>query len=102
VTDPEDHYELVMPFVACSDQGGPYDPDAFVAGFQAGQIDRSLAALKAVGGSEFRVTTYAALLPQLDLIAMQHGFQLDSEEPGEPEAGDWSFVTFRTAPEAAS
>jgi hypothetical protein len=97
MTDPtDDGYELVMPFVACASNGGPYDDDAFVAGYHAGQIDRSLAAVAAVGGTELRVTTYAQLLPQLDLIAMQHGFQVASEAAEDAEG--WAFVTFRREP----
>lgn len=69
-----DGWGLVMPFVACRSHGGPYDDDAFVAGFQVGQINRALAAIAALEGDGLTAMVRADLAAQLDLIAMQHGF----------------------------
>lgn len=90
---PDDAYSLVMPFIACQSQDGPYEDDAFVAGYQAGQIDRSLAAVAVVCGSELQATVNTALVPQLDLVAMNHGFQMEAADAADAEG--WTFVTFR-------
>lgn len=37
--DEPDEYALVMPFTVVASVGGPYDDDAFAAGFTAGRID---------------------------------------------------------------
>jgi len=80
----QDGYELVLPFVVCASVGGPYEDQAFVAGYQAGQVDRALATVAAVGGLGLKVTVYAALAKQLDLIAMKHGFVSTTEAVGDP------------------
>jgi hypothetical protein len=93
--EPEgDGYNLVVPFVVCQSVGGPYDDDAFVAGFQAGQIDQALQAAAAVHAAEVRFTVYTTLVKQLELIGMSRGFPvvLVAESDEVPE---WSFVTFR-------
>lgn len=74
-----ERWGLVMPFVVCSSKGGPYEDTAFVAGYQAGGIDMALAAQSAISGEGMRVTVYTALVPQLDLIAMRHGFLAEAE-----------------------
>jgi hypothetical protein len=73
-------YGLAMPFVACRTQGGPYDDQAFVAGYQVGQIDQSLAVLDRLGlaGAVVGHCVYRPLLGQLDLVAMRHGYQMRS------------------------
>lgn len=89
-----DGMDLVMPFVVCQSQGGPYEDDAFVAGFQAGQIDRSLRAATIANADRVRATVMTALVPQLELLAMQHGFLAEiTPWPEGPES--WSFVTFK-------
>ena len=89
----EDGYSLVIPFVACHSQGGPYDDQSFVAGYQAGQLARSLAAAAVVGATEVKATVNSDLVKQLDLIAMHHGFIAVAE--ASDEAPTWTFVTFR-------
>ena len=79
MTDPldmpdEEEWALVVPFVVCTSQGGPYDDDSFVAGFQAGQIDQALAVLSVSGGDRYHTTVRTALMPLLELIAMNRGF----------------------------
>jgi hypothetical protein len=97
--DEDDGHDLVMPFVACVSNGGPFDDDAFTAGYQAGLLDKALEVLAAAGASELPATVFTPLLPQLDLVAMRHGFQLTAV-PAE-DTGTWSFVTFRRAEEPA-
>lgn len=82
-------YALVMPFVVCQSVGGPYDDDAFVAGYQAGQID---AALKAGTAGDLSLTVRTDLLPQLDLIAMRHGYIMTTDST---EIDEWTYATFR-------
>jgi hypothetical protein len=85
--------ELVMPFVVCASQGGPYDDDAFVAGFQAGSLYKTLAAIAAVEATGvIEVPVRTALLPQLDLIAMKFGFTTEAVPAESPDWSMWSAV----------
>lgn len=83
----------VMPFVVCASKGGPYDDDAFVAGYQAGQLDKALAAARAVGATEVRGLALSALVPQLELIGMHHGFPYTTADAPE-DYPTWVYVTF--------
>ncbi len=77
-------YEMVMPFVACASQGGPYDDDSFVAGWRLAELDARLAAGP-------RQPTAATVRPcdaqQVDLIAMQHGYHVTDWI--NPDPGEW-------------
>jgi hypothetical protein len=85
---------LVLPFVACRSRGGPFDDDSFTAGFQCGEIDRALAVAGLVGAQQVRFpTVYASLLPQLDLVAMRHLYQLGPVRVSE-QTPLWADVTF--------
>lgn len=94
----DDGWDLAVPFIVCRSQGGPYDDAAFVAGFQAGQIHRALAAAKAVGADRLTFTVDSELTKQLDLIAMDAGFSLTIEAIEEtedhPALPEWTFATF--------
>ncbi|MPZ27554.1 MAG: hypothetical protein GEV12_14390 [Micromonosporaceae bacterium] len=87
-----DGYDLVMPFVACRSQGGQYDDEAFAAGWQGGEIDRTLhtAADMAVAVVHFPMV-HAGLGQQVELVGMRHGFPKISVEP---TAEGWCAVTF--------
>lgn len=95
-----DHYEeytsfgLVMPFVVCRSNGGPYEDQAFVSGWRCGEIDRTLRNMDGVNARATFVVM-AEELPQLDLIAMHRGFALDKKLAGEQdqETG-WCVVEF--------
>lgn len=85
---------LVLPFVACRSRGGPFDDESFVAGFQCGEIDRALSVAALTGAQRVRFpTVYASLLPQLDLVAMRHLYQLGPVTVSE-QAPLWADVTF--------
>jgi len=91
-------FELVMPFVVVTSKGGPYDDGAFVAGWECAAIDKALAAIAEYAVS-FRRTVHSANLPQLDLIAMKHGYameclELDVDAKIVDPAGVWSWVSF--------
>jgi hypothetical protein len=88
-------YELAVPFVVCASQGGPFDDDSFIAGFQAGQVDQALQAAAASRATEVKFTVLNRLVTQLDLIAMNRGFPVVSVDQS-AEAPEWSFVTFRS------
>jgi hypothetical protein len=94
-------YDLVVPFIACLSQGGPYDDDSFVAGFQAGRVDQALAAGAAVGATEVAITVLTPLVKQLDLIAMNRGFPIVVADVA-AEVPEWSHVVFRTVPPSDS
>ena len=84
--DPDAQYDLVMPFVVTKSAGGPYDDEAFVAGWEASFIDVTLGAVKTVAGS-FERWVRPGLLPMCDLIAMKHQYKVTSEPWDEhPEA----------------
>lgn len=86
--DDAEGWGLVFPFVVCESADDP-----FVAGYQAGRIDTALAAAAAVGATNASYTVRSDLVPQLELIAMHHGFPSVTAEvcEGTPE---WSWVTF--------
>lgn len=89
--DDHDHpHELVMPFVITESQGGPFDDMAFVAGWQCATIKAALAPQ----GAEWRGQVFGALLPQLDLIAMQKQLVCEVLE----QAGEWTLVRIGEAP----
>lgn len=92
-------YGLIMPFVVCRSKDGPYEDDSFVAGYQAGRADSALAAIAAVEGDGLTLTTYPDLVPQLELIAMRHGFHHTETkkvlaDPDDPESVMDSWVTW--------
>ena len=105
---PEDEgMTLVVPFIVCRSKGGPYDDESFVAGWQGGEIDKALAAAAAIGATRVDYTVRTALVPQLELVAMNRGFpSMVAVEVGETEDHDampeWSFVTFATRAEYAT
>lgn len=88
VEDEEGSWELVMPFVVCASQGGPYDDEAFVAGIRLQQLWHRLE----VGDPDV-LSEYVPpeLVPQLDLLAMHLGYTLTAE----PHNEDWALVAFR-------
>ena len=92
-------YGLVMPFVVVTSKGGPYDDDAFTAGYSAGSIDANLAMANHLNADRLDYTVRTGLLPQLDLIAMRHGYTMtrtEVEATADYEAmPEWTFVRFQ-------
>lgn len=86
-------YGLIMPFTVTASHGGPYEDQAFIAGYQAGQVDQSLAAAVAIGVNRLVVTVYTPLVPQIELIGMKHGFTGFTAEKHAAELAEWSLVT---------
>ncbi len=90
----EPGYELVMPFITVQSKGGLHHDDSYVAGWECGTLDRDLAICALTGASLTR-TLRLDNSPQIDLIAMKHGFATEVDT----EAGDsgWLTYTFRAA-----
>lgn len=72
-------YGLVMPFVVCASKGGPYEDQAFVAGVQFG----GLWTLAQAGLTPILAMVYKELIPQIDLLAMNFGYTLDTRDHDE-------------------
>jgi hypothetical protein len=85
-----EEYRLVMPFVVCRSQGGPWDDEAFVAGYEMGRIDQDPGLVGSTG-----CYIHADSVPQADLIAMRHG--LTCETADTDESGVWTLVRFHAA-----
>lgn len=85
----EGSYGLVMPFIVCTSQGGPYEDQAFVAGYTAGNLESLLAQ------EPLHVETYVPtpLTPQVDLLAMRFGYRFESE-PWDEHPDEWTRVEF--------
>lgn len=78
--------ELVMPFVAVSSMGGPFDDAAYAAGWEMGSLDERLRMLVSLGGDCPFLSILRANLAQFELIAMRHGLflvVLDNDHVGE-------------------
>lgn len=86
MSEREDH-TLLMPFVVCLTQGGTYDDDAYVAGYECGIIDATLGQSQPVMTERY---VHSANMPQLDLIAMRHGYTTQAEPWDEDES--WTHV----------
>lgn len=94
MSDDEIKYELVMPFVVVASKGGPYDDASFVAGWSCAEVDQALGAVSPWNAT-FSRTVRTEVLPQLDLIAMKHGYQMTYDEDVDRERADgWSLVAF--------
>jgi hypothetical protein len=84
----EAEYGLVMPFVVCQSEGGPYEDEAFVAGYDLGVLDTLLDAKPLVVHRTMRSES----LPQVELVAMKHGYTVRHGAPTGDD--DWTFVEF--------
>lgn len=85
--------ELVMPFVVCRSNGGPFDDRSFTAGWWCGYIDTVLDSAPAeCPRLVFPVGIPMAVAPQLDLVAMHRGFRLAETAEGDDEG--FLFATF--------
>lgn len=90
-TEPDAEYSLEMPFVVCKSQGGPYDDDAYVAGWEAKTISIQLDGLANITGATMVAVVHIENQPQIDLIAMKHGWTVEFE----PFDEVWVTATFQ-------
>lgn len=95
-SNPDQDYELFMPFTVVESQGGPYHDESFVVGYELGLLDAELQALASTG---FGPATPAGRhvhtqgVPQADLIAMRNGYTIDISEGQSDE--EWTWVEFQ-------
>jgi hypothetical protein len=80
----DDTYGFVTPFVLVQSNGGPFDDAAFVAGVTCGALFQELETCAALHALPHPRYLKPAILPQVDLIAMKHGFVLRRGEIDEP------------------
>lgn len=83
-------WSLDIPFVVVESVGGPFNDDAYVAGWEAAMVNYAL------GSRHIVVTTmmvHEANLKQLDIIAMAKGYNMDELARYE-EAPGWVQVGF--------
>lgn len=89
-----DGMTVAVPFIVCVSEGGPYDDEAFCAGFQAGEVDRALDMGAAARAHTIRFEmARTALLKQFELIAMNRGYPIVEADVSE-EWPEWCSVTF--------
>jgi hypothetical protein len=81
-------YEPVMPFVAVASNGGPYDDQAYTAGYEMGVLDEALKWQPPTHSVTIRTDNAG----QADLLAMRHGYRCTTT-PSE-DAQEWTFATF--------
>lgn len=89
-------YGLLMPFVVCQSQDGPYDDAAFVAGASFTAHQQQLIA--APNTLKWAAYVFPEMVPQYDLLAMDNGFLMESE-PWDEFPDEWVLVTFTKAGE---
>lgn len=83
----DEGHSLVMPFVVCRSEGGPYDDAAFVAGVRFAHVQAALADAPPI----YETQQSPTLVPQLDLLAMERGYHMTIEH----HSDEWALVTFR-------
>lgn len=95
--DPEG-YSLVMPFVVVASRGGPFDDQAYAAGWEMGAIEVRLQMACLLGLGLPHVTVLRSNLPQIELLAMKHGLLItENEWPDYVDAivtDTWAFLSF--------
>jgi len=79
-------FELVMPFVTVASKGGPHEDQAFTAGWSMGALDALLEHRRPPVVEE---TIQTDCMPQVDLIAMRHGYSAVFEPT---DVGGWEFM----------
>ena len=99
---PDGAMEIAMPFVTVASVGGPHDDESYTCGYEAAILDAELGLLEARAAGPLtwapQNAYHAANWPQLDLLAMGHGFAAKYE----PFDDQWGFITFtRLEPVAA-
>lgn len=97
MTDPQDQpqhdgHSLAVPFTACASNGGPYDDQAFVGGFDCGAMHTEMRLLRTLGATPAARWVKPAILDQLDLLAMDSGYTIKRGRVD--EASRWTWVQF--------
>lgn len=82
----EPGFDLVMPFVTVASRGGPHDDASYAAGWEMGALDYELSI---TARRKVERLIHAVNAPQVDLIAMKHGYRCTVTEHDE----EWSWLT---------
>lgn len=91
MTEHEHSYEMLMPFVVCKSEGGPYEDAPFVAGWSLGYLEARLELAALNFGLDPRpIYLPPEVQPQVDLLAMQSGFTVKTT----PHSDDWMLYEF--------
>jgi hypothetical protein len=85
VSEEEQGYGLVMPFVTVATKGGPHDDQSYVAGWEMGALD---ARLEYERPPVLEMAIQLANVPQADLLAMKHGYGYEITEHDD----QWSWL----------
>lgn len=80
---------LVVPFVACTSQGGPFDDESFVNGFDCGVLHTEMRILHEVGGTPRARWVKPGTIEQVDLLAMHNGFVVKRGETDDASECTW-------------
>lgn len=89
--DGEAEYGIVMPFVLCKSNGGPYDDAAFVSGARMGALEVTLRLAQAIPELKPRgLYAHPEEAQQIDLLAMRFGFTSHAE----PYSDEWTLFEF--------
>ena len=91
--DGEGIHHPAMHFPLVKSNGGPYDDDAFAAGWNLATLDMKLVLARANNMYLGGVLLHGDLFPQIDLIAMRHGYLVDAEPFEDDEEYSWFFFT---------
>lgn len=86
-------FEIKIPFVVTTSVGGPYDDDAYAAGWEAAQVEKWLGAVDALacaGSLRPALPFHTENVPQIDLVAMGHGWKMTVED----SIDGWAYCTF--------
>lgn len=83
---------LTVPFTACVSNGGPYDDEAFAAGFDCGAMHTEMLLLRTIGATPAARLVKPGVLDQLDLLAMHNRYTIKRGETD--EASGWVWVSF--------
>lgn len=94
--DDEGDFGLVLPFTVVKSKGGPFDDDAYAAGFEAGRVWAELDHRPRSLTGSYRTVN----VPQLDLIAMHFGYSLTVTDYD--EWPDWKGCDFNRVVEGAT
>jgi hypothetical protein len=96
--EPVEH-ELVMPFVAVASNGGPFDDQAYAAGWEMGALDALLEHGQPPVHEQPLLTENAA---QADLVAMKHGYRAEVRVPEDDDFDDrWRWLIVTRNPEVS-
>lgn len=84
----EKGYEIVFPFVNVASKGGPYEDEAYTAGYQMGMLHMFLQGHTHI---VHKTTIRTVDAKQAELVAMHNGYTSVIEVS---EFDEWSYATF--------